>query len=248
MGRNYITFDRKEAEGYARALRKQREREAKEAEERRIWSELADEELRKNRSNSSPVQPKRRIKPARDDYAEAIKILKEVIKAIHAHVESEIAFLKRGGVYKDLLSGGSRDAETAYPCTLAVARMKGGRKFPRAIIVMYDRVEKLLKGSPLTTEELELLETIKRETISGRIRTRMCAREIIKTRTATEKQIILDYYKINRAMLFMDFSDMSKDERNAAIHALLRGPNKHMIRIVDLKSPNPLKPMRVENV
>jgi hypothetical protein len=57
---NYISFDKKAAEGYARALRKQRQREQQAAEEASIWKELIEEDLAKKRMASAVIkQPKK---------------------------------------------------------------------------------------------------------------------------------------------------------------------------------------------
>jgi len=57
---NYISFDRKAAEGYARALRKQRQREQQAAEEASVWKELVEEDLAKKRMASAVIkQPKK---------------------------------------------------------------------------------------------------------------------------------------------------------------------------------------------
>jgi len=57
---NYISFDKKAAEGYARALRKQRQREQQAAEEASVWKELVEEDLAKKRMASAVIkQPKK---------------------------------------------------------------------------------------------------------------------------------------------------------------------------------------------
>ena len=53
MGRNYVSFDRKAAEGRVRTERKRRERDRLKTEEAAIWGQLVAEQLEAARSRSA---------------------------------------------------------------------------------------------------------------------------------------------------------------------------------------------------
>jgi hypothetical protein len=50
---NYISYDRNQAQAYARKIRKQQERKQRAEEERRIWNELVEAEIRAGRERAA---------------------------------------------------------------------------------------------------------------------------------------------------------------------------------------------------
>jgi hypothetical protein len=50
---NYISYDRNQAQAYARTIRKQQERKQRAEEERRIWNELVEAEIRAERERAA---------------------------------------------------------------------------------------------------------------------------------------------------------------------------------------------------
>jgi hypothetical protein len=93
---NYIPFDRKKAEAYARTLRKRQRREQKKAEERFIKDQLMAEEVAskieaiRNRSKSSVVKV-REPKPKPDH---AMRALQMSLDMIHGEAAFKINLLK----------------------------------------------------------------------------------------------------------------------------------------------------------
>jgi hypothetical protein len=71
MGRNYVSFDRKAAEGRVRAERKRRERDRLKTEEAAIWDQLVAEQREAARSRSArQEQPKTKQRKRRPSATE----------------------------------------------------------------------------------------------------------------------------------------------------------------------------------
>jgi len=113
---NYISYDRKEAEGYARSLKKQQEREAAAREEKRIWDEFAAEQMRQEREKSAssgvsrtPRQPKPRAAKL-TDRERGEDILRRALALLRSRTEKAVSICravpqngKHAAVIRDLL-------------------------------------------------------------------------------------------------------------------------------------------------
>jgi hypothetical protein len=95
---NYISYDKREAVSYARALAKTRERERKAAEEKAIWDALALEQIEadRRRTAAKPPKPPRQPKPKPEPmttYERALQALERACVARNKEADREVTFL-----------------------------------------------------------------------------------------------------------------------------------------------------------
>jgi hypothetical protein len=198
---NYIPFDRKKAEAYARALRKRQRRKQKETEEKLITDQLIAEEVAKkieairNRSKE-PVVKMREQKPKPDHAAMALQRSLDIIRS---QTTSKVNSLK--GATK---VGGS---ETAH-----FVNTRDRKYLNRAAYLAYHRYSGRIGGrsrarrSFLKWSEraIELSEkagsVLIHEALLSATAVRMAAREEMKLLNRDERRRIVDMWNVRRKL------------------------------------------------
>jgi hypothetical protein len=199
----YHSFDRKEAEGHARALAKRREREAREAEEKRIWSQLADEQIIAARAKALAPAAARAPKAKKSVEELALEAIEEAVAEYERHAGKMIAALRQGHcpIYWK-----RRQREIDQATALAFLRYHGacideddnaaGYSFPYRVH-MRRCLRLIKKGSPLWGSGVARL--LYARTVLVDIRVRMVVRNILRHAAPSLRSEILEVFHRVRA-------------------------------------------------
>jgi hypothetical protein len=191
---NYIPFDRKKAEGYARALRKRQQRERQKAKDKTVSDQLLAEEVAKkiedirNRSKESP-------KPKPDHATIALQKALDIIRSETAFKIKCLTGAVRVNDNETVDFVNTEDkkylSKTGY---LAYHRYSG-------VITTGSRAQSLLKWAERAMKLSEKAAGIlDREAVLSAISIRMAAREEIKLLNSDERREILDMWKVRREL------------------------------------------------
>jgi hypothetical protein len=194
---NYIPFDRKKAEAYARTLRKRQQREQKRAKDKFVMDQLMAEEVAKkieairNRSKESL----RELKPKPDHAAIA---LQRSLDTIRSETTSKVNSLK------DATKVG--DSETAH-----FVNTKDKKYLNRTAYLAYHRyIGRIAEGSgarnlrkwierAIRLDE-KAINILLHEALLSATAVRMAAREEMKLLNCDERREIVDMWNVRRRL------------------------------------------------
>jgi hypothetical protein len=189
---NYISYDKREAEAFARSLAKERRRDEVKAREKVIWDGLVEEQLRNDRLLVVVPQPKRpRPQPDKERLKEAA--IQRVIDELNAVADNHIAILRRGGSFPFGYAKTARrlDNHSRVMSTLLSARDLGINVLDRNLWV---RFRALINSTGI--EEEEYKSTVRPRLVAvldaACARVRKAARDLIKQRSDFDRGVLLE--------------------------------------------------------
>jgi hypothetical protein len=198
---NYHSFGRREAESYARALRKQRERAAKESEEKRIWGELAEEQIKADRIRAAlkPPPAAKVPKAKKSDEELAVEAVREAVAAYERHADGIIAALQRGDPPSywrrrpaDVRTNRGRQLAYVRHCGARVSDRRGNHLMRLHCSLL--RRSARLSGSDLCLSKDEDAALLKRMKDAD-IRVRSAARDVLRWAGLEARSEILDVFR-----------------------------------------------------
>jgi hypothetical protein len=197
---NYIPFDRKKAEAYARTLRKRQQREQKKAEDKFVSDQSMIKQVTKkieaNRNNRKESVVKVREPKPKSDHATIA--LQMSLNIIHGETAFKIKFLT-GAVRvgdKEIADyvNTKRKRYLSRTANLAYHRYTG-------VIATGPTARRLHKCSEQAMKLSEkAVDILHHEVVSSMISIRMIAREEIKLLSSEERREILDMWNLRRKL------------------------------------------------
>jgi hypothetical protein len=188
----YHSFDKREAEAYARSLRKQRERERQAAEELKIWRQLIEEQLAAERARVRPKMVKKREPRAKKKptvHERGMLAFERLARVIDDYVSDNIAALiivQDGAPYVTIDS--FRIPRHAY---LAQTRVNGNfGSVPLACQTWFLQADHLLGDA--------MLPLFRRLMSTAAMKVRFAAREVLRQSSAEERAQVAQLWRAYR--------------------------------------------------
>jgi hypothetical protein len=180
----YHSFDKREAEAYARSLARQRAREALKASELEIWRELVEEQIARDRARAKPKAEKKReprVRRQLTDQERGMQALERVRTIYEAHADTQITRLREAHRVSRRRTG------IPFYAVLAIARRYGHIERPPSIVYTWANQADRLLGD----EVVPLCEGIMDAAFA---RVRRAAREILTTLSVEDRAKVIELW------------------------------------------------------